>query len=387
MTAGRALRVGIAGIHGHGAGHVATALDLERSGRIRLVAVADPRPPEGGLDGVAAYDDTERMLRDEALDVVVLSTPMHTHLPLAHAALHAGAHVLLEKPPTPTLADFERLVAASAETGRAVQIGFQSLGSSAIGAVRDLIDEGAIGDVVGSGALGTWPRTEQYWRRAPWAGRRTLDGAPVVDGAVTNPLAHAMATALAVAGATTTADVSDVELDLYRANEIEADDTSSLIVSLAAGGRLAAALSVTASRRSEPCVVVRGTRGRIVLWYTLDLVQVFRHGSELPATTAHSRTGLLANLVDHVQHGVPLLVPATATGAFMRVLEAVRTGEGARQIDARFFDRVHDDDGEGGDRRVVRDLEAWSERVVLEGRTFRELGAPWTVGGPAPTAP
>ena len=27
--------------------------------------------------------------------------------------------------------------------------------------------------------------------------------------------------------------------------------------------------------------------------------------------------------------------------------------------------------------RVVRDLESWSARVVGEGRTFAELGAPW----------
>ncbi|GAA1523563.1 putative dehydrogenase [Agromyces terreus] len=380
MTAERTLRVGIAGIHGHGAGHVTTALELERSGRMRLVAVADPRPPDATLDGVAAYTDTERMLRDEDLDVVVLSTPMHTHLPLAHAALHAGAHVLLEKPPTPTLADFERLVAASEGTGRAVQIGFQSLGSSAVGAVRELIAAGAIGEVSGYGALGTWPRTEQYWRRAPWAGRRTLDGVPVVDGAVTNPLAHAMATALAVAGATTTSDVSDVRLDLHRANDIEADDTSSLVVSLADGASVAAALSLTAAERAEPCVIVRGSEGRIVLWYTLDLVQVLPLGAQLPTTTSHARTGLLANLVDHVRDGAPLLVPAASTGAFMRVLEAVRTGEPASPIDPRFIDRVSDADG---DRRVVRDLESWSERVVLEGRTFRELGAPWAGDAPA----
>ena len=373
------LRVGIAGIHGHGAGHVAAARDLERAGRIQLVAVADPRPPGADLEGVRAYSDAELMIQAESLDVVVLSTPMHTHLPLAHAALQAGAHVLLEKPPTPTLADFERLVAASVEADRAVQVGFQSLGSSAVGAVRDLIAAGTIGDPLGYGALGTWPRTEQYWRRAPWAGRRTLDGAPVVDGAVANPLAHAVATSLAVAGATTTAEVAQVQLDLYRANEIEADDTSSFIVDLADGARVAGALSLTAARRAEPCVVVRGTEARLVLWYTLDLVQVFRPGADLPATTAHARTGLLGNLVDHVQAGAPLLVPATATGAFMRVLEAVRTGEAARPIDPRFFDRVSDADG---DRRVVRDLEAWSERVVLEGRTFRELGAPWAAAQP-----
>jgi predicted dehydrogenase len=377
-------RIGIAGVHGHGASHVRGALELERSGRARLAAIADHRPPEvessgraGGAAEIDVYADAADMIAEADLDIVVLSTPMHTHLPLALAALDAGAHVLLEKPPTPTLDDFHRLLEAADAAGRAVQLGFQSLGSAAVPAMRNLIAAGAIGDPVRFGALGTWVRSVDYWRRTPWAGRRSLDGVPVVDGAVTNPLAHAVATALAVAGATRESDVASVRLDLYRANDIEADDTSSLVIDLAGGGRLACALSLTASRRSEPCVIVEGTAGRLVLWYTLDVVQLIEPGAAIPATTAYAREGLLANLVDHVTEGAPLLVPAESTGAFMRVLEAVRTGPEPTRIDARHVTRLDDAEGE---HLVVDDLEAWSERVIAEGRTFAELGAPWALG-------
>ncbi|MRG61681.1 gfo/Idh/MocA family oxidoreductase [Agromyces sp. CFH 90414] len=382
-------RIGIAGIHGHGASHVRAALELVRAGRAELAAVADPRPVEGDLatlaggattggagasHPIAVYADAAAMIAAEGLDIVVLSTPMHTHLPLALAALDAGSHVLLEKPPTPTLADFRRLVDASAEAGRAVQVGFQSLGSAGIAAVHDLVATGAVGEVRHYGALGTWLRTEAYWTRAAWAGRRTLDGVPVVDGAVTNPLAHATATALAIAGATSEADVAAVRLDLHRANAIEADDTSSLVVDLVGRPPLAAALSLTAPRRSEPSVIVEGTAGRIVYWYTLDLVQVFEPGSTVPVTSTHARTGLLENLVDHVSAGAPLLVPVAATGGFMRILEAVRMAPAPEPIDPSFLERRT---GADGAHLVVDGIEAWSERVVLEGRTFAELGAPW----------
>ena len=270
-------RIGVAGMHGHGATHVAAALALEREGRAVLAAVADHRAPGPELAGVPAYHEASEMIASEALDVVVLSTPMHTHLPLAEAALATGAHVLLEKPPTP---DARRVPpparGSRGAAGRAVQLGFQSLGSSAVPAMRRLIADGAVGEPVRFGALATWVRTEEYWRRTPWAGRRALDGVPVVDGAVTNPLAHAVATGLAIAGATGESDVAGVRLDLYRANDIEADDTSSLVVDLAGGGTLACALSLTASRRSEPCIVVEGTAGRLVLWYTLDVIQLLR---------------------------------------------------------------------------------------------------------------
>lgn len=369
-------RIGIAGVHGHGASHVRAARALEREGRAMLAAVADHRAPSAELGTVPAYREASEMIAAEHLDIVVLSTPMHTHLPLAAAAMRSGAHVLLEKPPTPTIDEFHRLLDVAAETGRAVQLGFQSLASSAVPVMRDLVAAGAIGDPVRFGALGTWVRTEEYWRRTPWAGRRTLDGVDVVDGVVTNPLAHAVATGLAVAGAHDEADVSRVRLDLYRANDIEADDTSSLIVDLADGRTLACALSLTAPRRSEPCIIVDGTAGRLVLWYTLDVVQLFEPGAELPVTTDHPRVGLLANLVDHLIDDVPLLVPAASTGAFMRVLEAVRTSAPPTRIDPSHVTRLK---GAEGAHLVVDDLEHWSARVVGEGRTFAELGASWAI--------
>ncbi|WP_394554697.1 Gfo/Idh/MocA family protein [Agromyces sp. MMS24-JH15] len=378
MSAGeRMIRIGVAGIHGHGATHVRAALELEASGRAVLAAVADPtpRPEDAFAAHVRRYADAGEMIAAGGLDVVVLSTPMHTHLPLALQALEAGMHVLLEKPPTPTLDDFHRLVEASERTGLGVQVGFQSLGSAAVPFVRSLIADGAIGEVAGYGALGTWLRTEAYWRRARWAGRRELDGVPVVDGVVTNPLAHATATALAIAGSTREADVSDVRLDLHRANAIEVDDTSSFVAGLADGRSLAAALVLTAPRRSEPCVIVDGSAGRIVLWYTLDLVQVVPGDGGLPWTTAHDRANLLADLVEHAATGSPLLVPIASTGGFMRVLEAVRLAPAPTPIDPAFVARRVDDDGEA--HLVVADVEAWAERVVVEGRTFAELGAPW----------
>lgn len=369
-------RIGVAGVHGHGATHVRAARELEREGRAVLVAAADHRPPDAELPGVAVHHEASEMIATEDLDIVVLCTPMHTHLPLAEAALAAGAHVLLEKPPTPTLDEFHRLLAASERAGRAVQLGFQSLGSSAVPALRAIVADSAIGEPLRFGALATWVRTVDYWRRKPWAGRRMLGGVPVVDGAVTNPLAHAVATGLAIAGATEESDVAAVRLDLYRANDIEADDTSSLVVDLSNGARLACALSLTASRTGEPCIVVEGTGGRLVLWYTLDVIQHFEPGSAFPVTTHHARAGLLANLVDHVVDDTPLLVPATSTGAFMRVLEAVRTSGPPVRIDPAFADLREDEEGT---HLVVRDLEAWSARVIKEGRTFAELGAPWAV--------
>lgn len=48
--------------------------------------------------GVALYASPEDLFNDDAIDGVVIATPEATHLDLAHCALEAGKHVLVEKP-------------------------------------------------------------------------------------------------------------------------------------------------------------------------------------------------------------------------------------------------------------------------------------------------
>src|SRR6476659_2216707 len=130
----RPARVAVVGIHGHGSTHVRNAQTLQEHGQCALVAVADLRPPDPGTVGpdVGVFTDLDALLASTAVDIVVVCTPIHTHGTLAEAAMRAGADVLLEKPPVPTMAEFDQLLALCAETGRSCPIGFQSLGSPAV---------------------------------------------------------------------------------------------------------------------------------------------------------------------------------------------------------------------------------------------------------------
>jgi predicted dehydrogenase len=363
------LRAGIAGVHGHGRSHVEATLALADD--LELVAVADPR---GGGDvpaGVRVFDDAAAMIDDADLDIVVLSTPIPTHTDLSLRALGRGAHVLLEKPPVPSVADHLTLTKAADAASRAVQVGFQSLGSRGVPATAELAASGAVGEVLHFGAVGLWSRSEQYWRRAPWAGHRVLEGRLAADGVITNPLAHALATAFAIAGADTPDDVVSIEADLRRANDIETDDTSSLVIGLRGGVRVAAGLAVTAPQRHEPYVLVRGTRGHLIYHYTLDTLHVFRDGAALPRTYAFERTGLLADLVSHVRSVTPLAAPLHRTGAFTRVLEAVVTGVPPTHLSPALVRTVSD---AGETFRIVDGVEDAAEQVAWQARTFSDLG-------------
>lgn len=370
-------RVALVGARGHGASYFDRLDRLAAAGRARLVAVADPRPPgpvEARLAGARWHGSLDDLLADPRArpDVVVLATPVHTHAELAVAAMRAGCDVLLEKPPTPSLAEYHRIRAAADDTGRLCQVGFQTFGSAAVGAVRQIVADGEIGAVTGFGALGTWVRTVGYWARSAWAGRRRLDGRDVVDGVVTNPLAHAVATALLVAGVTRLDQVAGVETDLYRANDIEADDTSSGVVTLAEGQRLGFGLTLCAARRTPALVLVHGSKGTLRLAYESDTVEVDGRGGT--RTLTFDRVDLLDDLLGARAAGRRPLCPVDDTAAFMRVLDAVRAAEEPTPIAGEHITW----EGVGDDRHpVVTDVELWCRRVAERGETFAALGAPW----------
>jgi predicted dehydrogenase len=358
-----ATTVVLAGVHGHGRWHLRNVGGM--SG-VELVGICDPRPPEVDL-GVPVEPELPALLEKTRPDVTIVCTPIHTHSELALTAARAGSHVLLEKPPTPTLAEFDELAASLATTGRACQVGFQSLGSHALSHVRELLAGGAIGELRGIGAAGAWQRDADYYGRARWAGRRALDGVPVVDGALTNPFAHAIANALVIDGVSADEVPRELSVELYRANPIEADDTSCLRLVTARGTPITVAVTLCADRVVEPYLVIHGAKGRIVLEYRENRVRL--ETPDRVEVTEHATTDLLANLIAHIRDGEPLLVPPEAARPFMRVLEAVRLAPDPRVVPCS-YDPV----------RGLRVIPGVSEAVVRSADSLTllsEMDVPW----------
>ncbi|TDW44536.1 putative dehydrogenase [Curtobacterium sp. PhB42] len=354
----------LVGARGYGLHHRANIDRLVAAGVCTLTAVVDPTLGTSTDDGAVVVADVVAARDHGPVDVVVIAAPIAAHLPLALAALEAGADVLLEKPPVTTRDALDTLVDAEQRTGRVVQVGFQSLGSEALPAFRD---GSLVGPVRSAAAVGTWTRNQAYWDRSAWAGRRRVQGVDVLDGVVTNPLAHAVATALALVGCRRASDVRRVEVELFRANDIEGDDTSAVRVTTSAGLEATAALTLCAPSEVLPTVRVRGTAASAVLHYTADEVTVG------DTTRTVGRTDLLENLLAHRSRGDDLLVPLVFTGAFVEVLEAVRAAEPVR-IDHPWVTW----EGEGTARRpLVADVEAIVDRAADARALFSEVGAPW----------
>ncbi|GAT85425.1 putative dehydrogenase [Paenarthrobacter nicotinovorans] len=374
-------RVALVGVHGFGTHHLHNLERLAADGMVELVAVADPNPPAaGGLPGTTAVHSTldELLAADHRPDIIIVATPIQTHAPLALSVLASHADLYLEKPPVASMADFLRLQEAASATGRSVQVGFQSLGSHALAVLEQLAagnstaDFPGIGTLKGISATGRWVRDRAYYKRSRWAGKRSLDGVDVVDGVATNPLAHAIATALRIAGAREPHDLASVETDLYRANDIEADDTSVIRLRTASGLPITCALTLCSAESVEPYITLQGTNGTAVFHYTEDRVAVTTEAGE--SSRVFGRDDLTGNLIEHLATGVPLISPLQHSGAFMRVVEAIRTAEPPQPISPDFVEWV----GTGQQAHaVIPGIQDAVERATHAHATFAELGLPW----------
>ncbi|MGK3942920.1 Gfo/Idh/MocA family oxidoreductase [Streptomyces caeruleatus] len=366
----------LAGARGHGRWHLENIRRLQDKGIVRLAGICELTPltaeeiPEG-LGTPEQSADFGALLDSTGARIAVICTPIPTHTDLALTAARKGVHILLEKPPAPSYAEFRRMADGVAAASVACQIGFQSLGSHAVPAIRELVEEGAIGEVTGIGGAGAWARAETYYRRAPWAGKRRMNGVDVIDGVLTNPLAHAVATALALNGTTRAADVTRIETELLRANDIESDDTSCVRVTTANGRKVTVAATLCAEDPGEPYVVVHGDQGRITYWYKQDRVLLQRAGHG-PEEYEYGRTDLLENLVDHITDGDELLVVPDVTGAFMKVVEAIRLAPDPTPLPATVWHLLPDEA-----RRVVPGIDGLVAAAADSLALYSELGAAW----------
>ena len=87
------------------------------------------------------------LLNDSRIDAIAIATPVHTHYELALAALRAGKHVLVEKPLAQTSEQVRRLIEEAERRKLILMVDHTFLYTPAVQKIRELIVEGALGDI------------------------------------------------------------------------------------------------------------------------------------------------------------------------------------------------------------------------------------------------
>ena len=141
------LRVGIVGCGKIADAHAA---QIQRIRSCTLVGVCDRDPlmaqqlAERFRVG-RWFTELEDFLASAQPDVVHITTPPASHLPVALACMAAGAHVLVEKPFTINAEDARALLAAADKAGRKVTVGHDGQFSPVARQMRRLVQQGYIG--------------------------------------------------------------------------------------------------------------------------------------------------------------------------------------------------------------------------------------------------
>jgi len=92
--------------------------------------------------------DWREVVEADDVDVVSICTPNFAHAEMAIAAARAGKHVWCEKPMATSLADAEEMTAAANAAGVKTMLGYNYMKSPATLAIKALIEDGVIGDIV-----------------------------------------------------------------------------------------------------------------------------------------------------------------------------------------------------------------------------------------------
>ena len=163
------LRVAVIGRTGRGDyGHAIDELFIDLPGG-EVIAAADDDPAglgkaaaRHGLGSDAAFADWQAMLTAVKPDLVAICMrQIDCHAEMAIAAAEAGARgILMEKPFVRTPAEADAVVAACEKAGTKLSLALVNRYSPTFAALRDLIEEGRIGDVLELRARGKEDRRQ-----------------------------------------------------------------------------------------------------------------------------------------------------------------------------------------------------------------------------------
>ncbi|MCC6536957.1 MAG: Gfo/Idh/MocA family oxidoreductase [Bryobacterales bacterium] len=142
------LRVAVIGLGEAGRLHFET---WTRQPGVQVVAVCDLKAEQAirvAGPAIPHFHDAEELLEEVKLDAISLCTPTSSHHPIGELALSQGVSVLCEMPSTPNFRLTEEMIRAAHPTGARFQLASQFRNLGEVRLAKDLMDEGAIGEIM-----------------------------------------------------------------------------------------------------------------------------------------------------------------------------------------------------------------------------------------------
>ena len=117
------------------------------------------------------YDDMEKMIEAERLDIVSICLPPTLHAEYSIKAMDMGCHVICEKPMAASLEECDRMLEAAKRNHVLLSIVCQMRYYTQFARLKKLLDDGVAGKVINAEIQSLWWRGGNYyepWWRGTW---------------------------------------------------------------------------------------------------------------------------------------------------------------------------------------------------------------------------
>lgn len=144
----RKLQVGLVG-YGKSAGIFhAPLLHAHNNFQIKKVLERHAQRSKEKYKEVEVVKNLEDLLDDQDIDLIVITTPNQFHFPIAQFALHAGKHVIAEKPFTVTSSEAKELVQLAKEKKKIISVFQNRRWDSDFLTIKKILKEGILGKLI-----------------------------------------------------------------------------------------------------------------------------------------------------------------------------------------------------------------------------------------------
>ncbi len=165
-----------------GCGHIGKrhAEMISRNYNCELVALVDLKPKETlNIDQykIPFFSSIEDLLNsDVETDIISIASPNGFHAAHAIKFLENDNHVLIEKPMALTKVDAEAIIHKALDNSKQIFTVMQNRYSPPSVWIKDLVDNGTLGEIYSVHVNSFWNRDERYYRKDSWHGDKKLDG-------------------------------------------------------------------------------------------------------------------------------------------------------------------------------------------------------------------
>ncbi|HEY0175216.1 MAG TPA: Gfo/Idh/MocA family oxidoreductase [Pedobacter sp.] len=120
-------------------------IDAHKGFKLYAVTERHDKHADKDFPGIISYDNTDDLIADENIDLIVINTPNYTHYDYAKKALHAGKHILVEKPFTASSAEAAEIFKLAEQLEKKVFVYQSRRWDSDFNAVKSIIASGKLG--------------------------------------------------------------------------------------------------------------------------------------------------------------------------------------------------------------------------------------------------